>query len=140
MQRYKISHSKFIKNNPASINHFKDISLLYYMSALCTLTRSHWLLLENVPNCCLSIAELKGPAEFWVWKRKTGCKRPFEEWGLLVKCRKTSEEQAGNGVDSLCANSIVDIFRRLSPFLTFKPHSEYCVTLRLKYRKTWELP
>ncbi len=102
MQHYKISHNKFIKNNPASINHFKDISLLYYMSALCTVTRSHWLLLENVPNCCLSTAELKGPAEFWVWKRKTGRKLPFEEWGLLVECRKTSEEQAGNGVDSLC--------------------------------------
>ncbi len=101
MQHYKISHNKFIKNNPASINHFKDISLLY-MSALCTVTRSHWLLLENVPNCCLSTAELKGPAEFWVWERKTGRKLPFEEWGLLVECRKTSEEQAGNGVDSLC--------------------------------------
>lgn len=73
-----------------------------------------------------------------------GGKLPFEEKGLLVECRKNiwdARRDRGGG-PTMCpvTTSIVYIFLRLSLFLPFKAHSEYCMTLRSRCRRPVDSP
>lgn len=107
-QSNQISHNTSKQNNPVSINHFKtiEISLLYYMRGLCTLTRSHWLFLENMwrfvvwPPLNAKFVRGRRAVNFHLWKG--------DGWW---SAGKTSEEQAVVGVeDSPCVPSLLLLF------------------------------